>query len=328
MAKARIQIIPNIHGKITRDGKISEPDIYYILEKWFERHPEIKKRKDRIRISSGRFTLLEGHRTDLVDASIIWGPDIDGHNPSEDADLYEYFLAEDQGDPTGNVGPAAERHKRQQLKLGKGVAFVKTHLRRLPQSEEIWEADIRPAPAPGNKGAIWEGLVLSNDGRLPIERMFVETATVNDMAQLLADAMRRPLDGEPRRPKTLRIRKRKEWADLLPHLNQIGIQVISAPRLASWDKVFDAICRDATKKPSPTPEEEYIEELYPTVAESVRSQGHIEIGDQQGIGFVARAMVYGAVVFEGRKVKTLAKAMSALEAGLADWFERECLSDD
>ena len=92
MAKARIQIIPNIHGKITRDGKISEPDIYYILEKWLERHPEVKKQKKRIRISSGRFTLPNGYRTELIDASIAWGPDIDGYDPSEDADLYEYYL--------------------------------------------------------------------------------------------------------------------------------------------------------------------------------------------------------------------------------------------
>jgi hypothetical protein len=146
---------------------------------------------------------------------------------------YEYYLFKDQGDSTGNVGPAPETHKRQQLKLGKGVTFVKSHLRRLPQSAEIWEADIRPAPAPGNKRMIWEGLVISHDGRMPSERMFEEPATVNDMAVLLADAMRRPTDGEPRRPKTLRIRKPKEWADLLPHLKQIGIQVISAPRLAS-----------------------------------------------------------------------------------------------
>jgi len=51
------------------------------------------------------------------------------------------------------------RHK---LKLGKGVTFVKTHLRLLPQGNDIWEADFMPA------------------------------APVNDMARLLTDAMRRP----------------------------------------------------------------------------------------------------------------------------------------
>ena len=45
MNPKRITIIPDIHGKITRDRKMSEPDIYWILEKWLERHPEVKGRE-------------------------------------------------------------------------------------------------------------------------------------------------------------------------------------------------------------------------------------------------------------------------------------------
>jgi hypothetical protein len=30
------------------------------------------------------------------------------------------------------------------LKLGKGVFLVKTHLRRLPRTEDVWVADFRP----------------------------------------------------------------------------------------------------------------------------------------------------------------------------------------
>ncbi len=33
MRTKRIEIIPALHGKLTRDGKLSEPDIYYSLEK-------------------------------------------------------------------------------------------------------------------------------------------------------------------------------------------------------------------------------------------------------------------------------------------------------
>jgi hypothetical protein len=44
MNEKRITIIPHIEGKITGDGKVSEPDIYWIMDKWLERHPEIKKR--------------------------------------------------------------------------------------------------------------------------------------------------------------------------------------------------------------------------------------------------------------------------------------------
>ena len=34
MNPKRITIIPFIHGKLTRDGKMSEPDIYWMVEKW------------------------------------------------------------------------------------------------------------------------------------------------------------------------------------------------------------------------------------------------------------------------------------------------------
>jgi hypothetical protein len=47
----------------------------------------------------------------------------------------------------------AQKMTEQKLRLGKGAAFVKGHLHRLPQSEEVWEADIRPANrAPFGRG--------------------------------------------------------------------------------------------------------------------------------------------------------------------------------
>lgn len=96
MPLPRIEIIPFLHGKLTRDGKLSEPDIYRIIEKWLERHPQVKRRQRDIRISRGHWTLPEGVRTETVGVSIIWGKDIDGYDPAEDTDLYGDFLAEDQ----------------------------------------------------------------------------------------------------------------------------------------------------------------------------------------------------------------------------------------
>ena len=98
MNPKRITIIRFIHGKITRDGKMSEPDIDWIIEKWLERHPEIKKRMRDIRITQGRMTLPHGGKTDLVRATIIVGDDIAGYDPVQDQDLYAYYLADDQGD--------------------------------------------------------------------------------------------------------------------------------------------------------------------------------------------------------------------------------------
>lgn len=98
MHPKRITIIPFLHGKLTRDGKLSEPDIYWIMEKWLERHPELRNRTKDIRVSHGTMTLPQGVTTDLIRATIIVGEDIEGYDTAQDSDLYAYFLSDDQGD--------------------------------------------------------------------------------------------------------------------------------------------------------------------------------------------------------------------------------------
>jgi hypothetical protein len=98
MKPKRVTIIPDIHGKITHDGKRSEPDIYWIIEQWLERHPKIKNRSQDIRVVRGVMTLAPGVKTDLISASIIAADDIEGYKPAQDEDLYAYFLAEHQDD--------------------------------------------------------------------------------------------------------------------------------------------------------------------------------------------------------------------------------------
>lgn len=100
MTPKRITIIPHIHGKITRDGKMSEPDIHWIIEKWLERHPQIKKRSKDIRVVRGVMTLPQGVKTDLISATIIAADDIEGYDPKQDEDLYAYFLSEQRSDET------------------------------------------------------------------------------------------------------------------------------------------------------------------------------------------------------------------------------------
>ena len=92
----RIEIIPALHGKLARDGKLSEPDIYYILEKWLERHPTFKGRENEFRVVSGRWTLREGIRTEVVTVTAIESEDLAGYEPAQDRDLYEYYLAEER----------------------------------------------------------------------------------------------------------------------------------------------------------------------------------------------------------------------------------------
>jgi hypothetical protein len=126
------------------------------------------------------------------------------------------------------------------LKLGKGAAFVKSRLKYLRQEEDTWEADFFPIPcSSGRHDSVWWGLVLSHAHEYVLaQRLFDEPPTINDLARLLADAMQRPMSGPAHRPKALYLRARPEWAELLPHLKQVGIQVLSQDELPKWDRTF------------------------------------------------------------------------------------------
>src|SRR3954463_4068052 len=94
------------------------------------------------------------------------------------------------------------------LKLGKSAAFVKTRLKQLGQEADVWEADFRALPKPhGQSETHYLGLVVALPTGAPLAYLPVEYApTVNARAALLADAMRRPLPGSPRRPERIRFR--------------------------------------------------------------------------------------------------------------------------
>lgn len=127
-------------------------------------------------------------------------------------------------------------HQEDKLTLGKGRSyFVKSQLKRLCQEDDIWEADYFPIP----QQSLWIGLVISHtDDFVLAYRTIEEPPTVNDLARLLAEAMRRPLVEFSHRPRTLYIRERPEWAELLPHLKQIGVEVVIQGKLPKWDDAF------------------------------------------------------------------------------------------
>jgi hypothetical protein len=74
-----------------------------------------------------------------------------------------------------------------------------------------------------------------------------------------------------------------------------------------------------------TPRKPSIEELYPAVADWVQNVGWVEIGDQQGVGFVVRGLDYGGMIFESTRPKTLSQAMSSLERGISRHFQQEAM---
>ena len=93
---------------------------------------------------------------------------------------------------------------RHQLKLGKGSAFVKTRLMRLPQEDETWEADFRALPQAITQSAThYLGMVLTQpNGFLLAESEVEQKPTVNDLATLLANAHAAAIPVEELAPRT------------------------------------------------------------------------------------------------------------------------------
>ena len=223
----------------------------------------------------------------------------------------------------------ATEHPR--LKLGKRAAFVKTRLKQLPQERETWEADFMALPKPwGQSAAQYLGVVVSRPRGDPLVYLLVEyTPNVNDLADILADAMRRPLTGPARRPAYIHFRGNPRWEELFPHLHDIGIETSVPNELPKVEEVYEDFLRQMRKaSPGPiimlSPGGTPGEEPYPAVRKWVDGgYGHIEIGDQEGFGFIARALDYGGLVFEDNQPITFAEALAALDKGLAAWFKEQ-----
>jgi hypothetical protein len=217
-----------------------------------------------------------------------------------------------------------------ELKLGKGAAFVKGRLKRLRQDDETWEADFRALPKPLMQSEThYVGLVVSKwGGSVLAETQVKGRPSVNDMTTLLAQAMRRPLTGPARRPRHLHVRGHRPWRELVPHLEELGVTVSMRQKLPTMKEAYEGHLRQKraarrAEMVKPTAEQAAVEEMFPAIAKWVRGYGHIEIGDQEMFGFVIRALDYGGLVFEDDKPDTLAEALTALEKGLVEYFERE-----
>jgi hypothetical protein len=224
---------------------------------------------------------------------------------------------------------ATVAREEEKLKLGKGAAFDTSRLKRLRQEDETWEADFRALPKPINQNEThYLGLVVAPDGSFLADTKVEGRPTVNDMATLLAHAMQRPLIGKAHRPRRLRVRGHPQWRELFSHLKELGIDVSVRRELPKVQKAYEGYLRKMREAHragmlKPTAEQEAVEKLFPAIAKWVRGYGHIEIGDQEMFGFVARALDDGGMAFEDDKPDTLAEAMAALEEGLKKWFKEQ-----
>jgi hypothetical protein len=129
------------------------------------------------------------------------------------------------------------------------------------------------------------------------------------------------------RPRRLPVRGHRQWQELFPHLEELGIKASVTQELPKVKEAYDDRLRQMqearrAKIVRPTTERQGVERLFPAIAQWVR-EGHIEIGDQEGFSFVARALDYGGMVFEDDRSDTLAEALAALEKGLRKWFDEQ-----
>ncbi len=216
----------------------------------------------------------------------------------------------------------------EKLNLGKGSAFVKSRLSRLPRTDEVWEADIQPISVWGwdarHHGELWLGMVLTRTKNFHLALLASEAAPgINDLAILLAKAMEHPWVMGKRRPARIVLRNNPQWEELIPHLKQLKIEVITQQELPLWDDAAAAYVqrmkasRFGREVPMITVQPE-LHRAFPAVARWVKTSGRIEIGVEEGQGFVVRAVDQGKgkVVFEDTHTENLDDGLIALERGL------------
>lgn len=210
------------------------------------------------------------------------------------------------------------------LKLGKRAAFVKTHLKRLPRQGETWEVDFRVLPrSAGQSDTHYLGLAVALPRGDPLVYLPVEyTPTVNDLADLLADAMRRPLTGSARRPEHMHFRANPRWEELFPHLKDLGIGVAIQDDLPELEEVYLDFLREMRKaSPGPvimlSPWPADPSRQFPAINQWVQGSGWIEVGRLKEAGFVARALDDAGPVFENNSSSSLGEALAVLEERLA-----------
>jgi hypothetical protein len=229
-----------------------------------------------------------------------------------------------------NRSYTAMRQKSDTLKAGKGAAFDKARLKRLCQEDETWEADFRALPKPMMQNEThYLGLVVTKRAGSVLAEMRVGgRPSASHLATLLGKAMRQPLTDGAHRPRRIHVRGHRQWQELFPHLEELGIKVSVRQELPKLQEAYQEHLRKLrearrARMVKPTEEQQSAEKLFPAIARYVRGYGHIEIGDQEMIGFVARALDYGGLVFEDNRPDTLAEALAALEKGLRKWFEQQ-----
>jgi hypothetical protein len=93
-------------------------------------------------------------------------------------------------------------------------------------------------------------------------------------------------------------------------LEDLGIEFVIKTDLPKVEEAFGEFLAQVKAARSvgtakATAERAKVEKLFPAIAKWVQGYNHIEIGDEEGFGFVVRAIGYGGQVFEDDMSGTL-----------------------
>jgi hypothetical protein len=219
--------------------------------------------------------------------------------------------------------PATKHAFGTKLKLGKGAVFVKSQLRSLLQSDDVWEADFRPIPVRHQKwsfpGDRWLGMVVSESRALILaDEILTAAPSVNDLAKLLGTAMRDPFGAPPHRPDQIRFRTNAGWIELFPHLAQLGIEVVTEDVLPKWHDASLAFLgqrgfMDSKDAGSGETWADNLDKAFPSLAKWARTKVHVELGIEEADGFVIRIKDDRGSICETYRCATLRAAMELLE---------------
>lgn len=135
------------------------------------------------------------------------------------------------------------------------LSFIRKWLReKLPQQEDVWEADFRRVSrwirVGGDAVRPWMMIVTSASQHQPRAHGFVEDEPRAALLwDTLAKAMQSPHQGEPHRPTELHVRPDERWESLRPHLEEIGIRLVASDSLAVVSPLLQDLDEQIAGKP-------------------------------------------------------------------------------
>jgi hypothetical protein len=138
-----------------------------------------------------------------------------------------------------------------------GATTALDELLAVPQDPgHVWEVGIRALPSwimgEGQPYRPWITLVLDRTEDLVLaHQLSKDQPPMERLSEVVAQAIRQPLAGEPRRPGAIEVASAEQRQILLPHLEKIGVECVEAERLAHLDAALEDMAEHVAGSDAP-----------------------------------------------------------------------------